>query len=226
MSGRAPPTAVKGRKQTKHQHEPVKTSAHDIMNRLNEISLNASLFAERVNAHRITLADHKTYTADTKLETDYDFFRALHAAGRGAAVFARPFRRYRVRSTFDLRGEAEAGVREEVARETPMPQFAPQSVTHRGARYDIFVADITTHDVDAIVNAANTSLLGVAGSTARSTAPPDPSLSRNAEGSAAAHRARLDSPADTVIHTVGPIWQGGTAGEDRILEAATIRALR
>ena len=118
------------------ERREVPTSSHDIMNRLNEISFNASLFAEyramefvarlvdqgrlargagpgqyrRVNAHRITLGDHKTYTADTKLETDYDFFRALHAAGRGAArkFLDAHFNDIGVRSTFDLRAEALA----------------------------------------------------------------------------------------------------------------------
>jgi hypothetical protein len=118
------------------ERREVPTSAHDIMNRANEISFNASLFAEyramefvarlidqgrlargtghgqyrRVNAHRITLGGHKTYTADTKLETDYDFFRALHAAGRGAArrFLDAHFNDIGVRSTFDLRAEALA----------------------------------------------------------------------------------------------------------------------
>jgi NTE family protein len=118
------------------ERREVPTSSHDIMNRVNEISFNASLFAEframefvarlidqgrlargsghgqyrRVNAHRITLGHHKTYTADTKLETDYDFFRALHAAGRGAArrFLDAHFNDIGVRSTFDLRAEALA----------------------------------------------------------------------------------------------------------------------
>jgi NTE family protein len=119
------------------ERREVPTTAHDIMNRMNEISFNASLFAEyramefvarlidqerlprgsgpgqyrRVNAHRITLGDsHRSYTADTKLETDYDFFRALHASGRHAArVFLDAhFDDIGVRSTFDLRAEAQA----------------------------------------------------------------------------------------------------------------------
>jgi hypothetical protein len=53
----------------------------------------------------------------------------------------------------------------------------------------IETGDITLLRVDTIVNAANVS--------ARSIAPPDPSFSRNAENSAAAHQARFSSPADT-----------------------------
>jgi NTE family protein len=119
------------------ERREVPTTAHDIANRMNEISFNASLFAEyramefvarlidqgrlqrgtgpgqyrRVNAHRISLGGHhKTLTADTKLETDYDFFRALHVSGRRAArqFLDEHFDDIGVRSTFDLRAEAEA----------------------------------------------------------------------------------------------------------------------
>jgi NTE family protein len=115
----------------------VPTTARDIMNRINEITFNSSLLAEyraiafvareidrgrlphgfgageyrRMNAHSIVLGDgHKAYSADTKLSTDYDFFRMLHAAGRRAAqhFLEAHFDDIGVRSTFDLRAEAQA----------------------------------------------------------------------------------------------------------------------
>ena len=115
----------------------IPTSARDIMNRINEITFNSSLLAEyraiefvarlidqgrlqrgvgpgqyrRVNAHRIVLGDgQKAYSADTKLSTDYDFFRMLHANGRHAAhrFLDEHFDDIGVRSTFDLRAEAQA----------------------------------------------------------------------------------------------------------------------
>jgi len=113
------------------------TTSRDIMNRINEISFNASLFAEyraiefvarlidqgrlphgtgpgqyrRVNAHRIVLGDGaKAYSADSKMSTDYDFFRMLHTSGRRAArrFLDDHFADIGVRSTFDLRAEAHA----------------------------------------------------------------------------------------------------------------------
>jgi NTE family protein len=118
------------------RHE-VPTSARDILNRINEITFNSSLLAEyraiefvarlidqgrlprgiglgqyrRVNAHRIVLGDgQKAYSADTKLSTDYDFFRMLHTSGRRAArrFLDEHFDDIGVRSTFDLRAEAQA----------------------------------------------------------------------------------------------------------------------
>jgi NTE family protein len=119
------------------ERREVPTSARDIMNRINEITFNSSLLAEyraiefvareidqgrlphgfgageyrRINAHRIVLGDgHKAYSADSKLSTDYDFFRMLHAGGRRAArhFLEAHFNDIGVRSTFDLRAEAQA----------------------------------------------------------------------------------------------------------------------
>jgi NTE family protein len=115
----------------------VPTSTRDIVNRVNEISFNSSLASEiravefvarlidrgrlprgtgpgqyrRINAHRIVLGENqKSYPADTKLSTDYDFFRMLHTGGRRAArrFLDEHFDDIGQRSTFDLRAEAAA----------------------------------------------------------------------------------------------------------------------
>ena len=100
------------------------------------------------------------------------------------------------------------------------------------ARIELVLGDITEQEVDAIVNAANTTLLGGSGVDGAIHRAAGPGLLEECRriGGCSTGEARITKgyrlAARFVIHTAGPVWQGGKHGEDELLRNCYSNSLK